>query len=257
MIDPFVLLAPVLLLAVVALLHFVGCDWVFGLHSTTVAVPIAFEQIAQNQSPPNSTGVTTLSAMFNKSTNNGDLIIVALKWGGTATPTVKDGNDNVYTPLGTPVSWSAGNAKRAQLFYSVADGTKTTLTATLSQASTAQIRLCMCEYSEVYTASPIEGSPMSNTGSGPNLSCGSLDVTAQNMVWAVAFADDGQLALSQGSSFALRAPASVNDNPYTLVEDILEAPNTGNYFADGANTDTSPTINWVMLMVSVVSNINA
>jgi len=256
MIDPFVLLAPVLLLAVVALLHFVGCDWVFGLHSTTTITPIAFEQIAQNQSPPNSAGNTTLSQTFNNSTTKGDLILVALKWGGTATPTVQDAKNNVYTPIGTPVSWSVGGAKQAQLFYGVADGTKTTLTATLSQASTAQIRLCMCEYSEVYTASPIEGSPMSNTGSGPNLSCGPLDVTAQNMVWAVAFADDGQLALSQGSTFTLRAPAFATDNPYTLVEDE-QASSTGSYSADGQNTNTSPTINWVMLMVSVVSTINA
>jgi len=32
MIDPFVLLTPILLLAVMALLRFVGCDWVLGLH---------------------------------------------------------------------------------------------------------------------------------------------------------------------------------------------------------------------------------
>jgi hypothetical protein len=33
MIDPFVLLTPILLLAVMALLRFVGCDWVLGLQS--------------------------------------------------------------------------------------------------------------------------------------------------------------------------------------------------------------------------------
>src|SRR6266849_7526159 len=40
-IDPFVLLAPVLLLAVVALLRFIGCDKVFGLEpvKVTTATP--------------------------------------------------------------------------------------------------------------------------------------------------------------------------------------------------------------------------
>lgn len=34
-IDPFVLLAPVLLLVVIALLGFVGCNWVFGVRQTS------------------------------------------------------------------------------------------------------------------------------------------------------------------------------------------------------------------------------
>ena len=38
-IDPFVLLAPVLLLAVIALLRFVGCDGVFGLQTVTYPKP--------------------------------------------------------------------------------------------------------------------------------------------------------------------------------------------------------------------------
>lgn len=38
-IDPFVFLAPILLLAVIALLRFVGCNQVFGLHPTVEAPP--------------------------------------------------------------------------------------------------------------------------------------------------------------------------------------------------------------------------
>ncbi len=252
MIDPFVLLAPLLLLAVVALLQFVGCNWVYGIEQTTLFTPITFEQIVQNQSP-NSVGDTTLSQTFNNNTTNGDLILVALKWGGNATPTVQDNNNKVYTPIGAPVPWSAGGGKRAQLFFGVADGSATTVTATLDQSSTFQIRICICEYAKVDTANPFDGSPVSNIGSGPSLSCGPLTTTSQdNMIWAVAFADDGHLALSQMSNFGLRAPAFATDNPYTLVED-LQAPNTGNYTADGQNTNTTPTINWVMLMVAIVN----
>ncbi len=39
MIDPFVILAPALLLAVVALLRFVGCNWVYGLEPTKLGKP--------------------------------------------------------------------------------------------------------------------------------------------------------------------------------------------------------------------------
>ncbi len=252
MIDPFVLLAPILLLAVVALLQFVGCNAVFGIGETTLFTPTTFEQIVQNQSP-NSVGDTALSQTFNNNTTNGDLIMVALKWGGNGKPTVQDNNNNAYTPLGAPVPWSAGGVKRAQLFFGVADGTATAVTATLDQSSTAQIRICVCEYAHVNTTNPFDGSPVSNIGSGPMLSCGPLTTTSlEDMIWAVAFADDGHLALGQMSNFGLRAPAFAADNPYTLVED-MQAPNTGNYSADGQNTNTSPTINWVMLMVAIVN----
>jgi hypothetical protein len=39
MIDPFVLLTPILMLAIIALLGFVGCNQVFGLEETTVYEP--------------------------------------------------------------------------------------------------------------------------------------------------------------------------------------------------------------------------
>ncbi len=50
MIDPFVLLTPVLLLAVIALLRFVGCNEVFGIDETVLAEPVDFDAFS-NSSP--------------------------------------------------------------------------------------------------------------------------------------------------------------------------------------------------------------
>lgn len=53
MIDPFVLLAPVLLLGVVALLRFVGCNPVFGIHETRPSPTVKdFSPISATQGDP-------------------------------------------------------------------------------------------------------------------------------------------------------------------------------------------------------------
>jgi len=56
MIDPFVLLAPVLLLAVLALLHFVGCDVVLGL---TEIITVTFDPPAGTYPPGQKVTVST------------------------------------------------------------------------------------------------------------------------------------------------------------------------------------------------------
>ncbi len=48
MIDPFVLLTPVLLLAVIALVRFVGCNEVFGIEETVAVQPVDFDQFSNS-----------------------------------------------------------------------------------------------------------------------------------------------------------------------------------------------------------------
>jgi hypothetical protein len=80
MIDWFVILTPILLLAIVALLGFVGCDKVLGL--ITFAPPV---QHVQTTVKTGTSGTDTLIA-DSLTLKGGELIIVTVQWKSAAAP---------------------------------------------------------------------------------------------------------------------------------------------------------------------------
>jgi hypothetical protein len=95
MIDPFVLLAPVLLLGVIALLRFVGCNYVLGLHDTTLAphTPVLKPPLSPpfaTQGDPNFTTLTVTGVGFVPPTdphNPNDPDASRVQWNGNDLPT--------------------------------------------------------------------------------------------------------------------------------------------------------------------------
>src|SRR5260370_22490713 len=94
MTDLFLILTPFLLLAVIALLGFIGCDRVLGL--TTVNPPASGVTRVFQQSANSAAGGGPFTATYTPPTGeSGLIVIVSLHWGGSggATPKVTVNNN--------------------------------------------------------------------------------------------------------------------------------------------------------------------
>ncbi len=139
-IDPFVLLAPVLLLAVIALLRFVGCNQVFGLNPTTLA--------------PSQPDVNGTSPTFE---TEGD---------PEFTLTVNGAN---FVENDSVVQWNGSN--RPTTFVSDKQLTATITAADIAAAGTATVTVVTPDASPATTSNPwsfpIYSSDVTVTFSGP------------------------------------------------------------------------------------------
>src|SRR5271165_3756943 len=108
MIDWFVILTPILLLAVVALLAFVGCDQLLGLNPVTESPQLGHVKTAvyvEPATPMNGTSTTTFNGILS-GLQGGELVVVALQWKGNP-------------PTFTPNLMSAAGPYKWQLATSV------------------------------------------------------------------------------------------------------------------------------------------
>jgi hypothetical protein len=164
MIDPFVLLAPVLLLAVVALLRFVGCNLVFKLKETQpIPPPIA---VVQHFSNRNTNGVTSHAVAFPSSVADHNTIVVAVGWGNPSiTASVTDSAGNTYSSAVGPTSMPTSGFAQ-QVFYA-ADVTGGNITVTVTySASTGDSRVAIHELGNV-NKDPLDVTAFSTGISGP------------------------------------------------------------------------------------------
>jgi hypothetical protein len=211
MIDGFVILTPILLLAVIALLGFAGCSFTPGMAPAVSNVATVVNSAAAN------TGSITAAPL---TLTGGELIVAALQWRqevATDKPSLSAG----LTAAAGPFEW---NNMQVQIFTAVnpTGNTQLTVTASLPHNSAVIWNLCVSAYTGVDEVSPTYGSqtsPLNYTGNNPQAP--SLTLGSGDMVYAVAFAANsdgtfpGNNPLTAGSGFTAEFPAITNP----LVED--------------------------------------
>ncbi len=183
-IDPFVLLAPVLLLAVVALLRFVGCNWVFGIHDTTpvTPTPITFRQLAENYETLNNKQVDT--RLFPNDVVAGNLMVVWIWYNSSmqSVSMVTDSASNHYDPAVGPTAGVNTLADwKQEIWYAkgINGGANFTVTATFTGLFNAEKAISAHEYQGADPTSPLDAT-QGNQGSTADASSGTALTTAAN-----------------------------------------------------------------------------
>jgi hypothetical protein len=172
-----ILLAPVFLLAIVALFGFIGCSFA----PLPGAGPTPVVEIAAANS-------ATLSATL-MNLSGGELLVATLQWGGGGTPNFTSGG--VFQPVsnGGPFKW---NGMDIQVFSAInATQGSSTITVNLSKPSPVQWSLCICPYA-TKALNPLYGAVNNGaTFTGAVIKAPPITLNPGDSIYAVAFAADG------------------------------------------------------------------
>ena len=229
-----ILLAPILLLAIVALFGFVGCSFKDGAAAASPVVASAGK------------GTQSISAMLGL--NGGELLVATVQWGGPATPQFSGVQLQADSGVnnGNALTW---NGMNVQVFTGRAPGAagNVTVTVTLQTASPVQWSLCIWPYATnsqtlygaVNTAATFTGTPLSIQAPAINLNKG-------DALYAAVFAADppataGGQGVFPGSS-SLSAPTGFSTAPNSvnpLLESLVAAA-AGPVTAQATNMPTDP-----------------
>lgn len=234
--DLFLILTPILLLAVIALFGFVGCQLVFPLDTPAAVAHV--DTKAKTGSP----GTDTVTA-DPLTLEGGELIIATVQWGSAAvqqpTPTLTGVS---FSPVlgGGPFNWSG---MKVQTFVAAnpENSKSVVVQAILPGGSSVAWNLCVSAYKNVDGDNPVV-SPQQNgsvfVGNNPQLP--PISVNAGDLVYAVIFAADndgvfpGNNTIAAGPDFTAEFPAISNPliedggagNPVTAQATITsQAPN--------------------------------
>jgi len=216
MLDPFLILTPVLLLAIVALLGFVGC------YQDVTLTPAGLVHVQTTVKPaPAATNSVTADPL---TLQGGEFIVVAVQWSSAVSgPDMPGLTGASFSPVngGGPFAW---NNMLVQVFSAVnpAGNTQLAVTATLLRNSTVPWSLCVSAYAGVDESAPLyspQTSRLNYVGNNPQTP--PLNIGTGDLVYAVAFAANGDgtfpgnNSLTAGSGFTAEFPAIANP----LVED--------------------------------------
>jgi hypothetical protein len=235
MLDPFLILTPVLLLAIVALLGFVGC-----YQDVTVTPPTLMHVQTVVKTAPAGTQSATANPL---TLQGGELIVAAVQWSSPISgPDMPGFTGTSFSPVngGGPFAW---NGMLIQIFsaFNPAGNTQLTVTAMLLRNSTVTWNLCVSAYSGVDENAPLyspQTSRLNYVGNNPQTP--PLNIGPGDLVYAVAFAANsngtfpGNNSLTAGPGFTEEFPAITNP----LVED-----GTGNNPVTAQVTNTNPDPN--------------
>ena len=242
MIDVFVILTPILLLAIVALLGFVGCANVLGL--SPITPPVQHVQTTVNTG---ASGTNTITA-DPLTLEGGELIIVTIQWKSAAappsTPSLTGANFTAIAVGGQgSYFW---NGLEIQSFWATNPQGNTNLivkavlmNGSNPSPSASTWNLCVSAYSNVDSGvapySP-QASVANYTGLTPT-TAGAITLGVGDRLYAVGFAADpdgtfpGNNPLAAGSGLTAEFPSVTNP----LVED----GGSGNISAQVTNTGTN------------------
>ena len=216
MIDWFLILAPILLLAVVALLGFVGCD-----PDSFILPPLVLHvQTVVTQASAGTSKVTAGPLAL----EGGELIVVAVQWSAAISgPEMPGLTGASFSPVngGGPFAW---NNMSVQIFsaFNPAGNTQLTVTASLPRKSFVTWNLCVSAYYGADKNAPFynpQTSQLNYVGNHPQTP--PLNIGSDDLVYAVAFAANsdgafpGSNSLTAGAGFTAEFPAITNP----LVED--------------------------------------
>jgi hypothetical protein len=216
MLDPFLILTPILLLAIVALLGFVGC---YQDVSITPSALMHVQTVVK--SAPAGTKSVTADPL---TLQGGELIVVAVQWSSAISgPDMPGLTGASFSPVngGGPFAW---NGMSIQIFSALnpPGNTQLAVTASLLRNSTVSWNLCVSAYIGVDDNAPLYSPQTSNlnyVGNKPQTP--PLNISTGDLAYAVAFAANsdgtfpGNNSLTAGPGFTSEFPAITNP----LVED--------------------------------------
>ena len=224
-----ILLAPVLLLAIVALFGFVGCSF----NPSYVPPPTPVVETA----PANS---ATLNATL-MNLAGGELLVATLQWGGGSAPNFTSGGAFQAVTNGGPFLWAG---MRIQVFSAVnTTPTSNTVTVTLPKPSPVPWSLCIMPYS-MPASDPLYGATNNGTNfTGADIKAPPINLNFGDTVYAVAFAADaigtfpGHNSLSAGPGFT--ASSTEVTNPLMEQPLFSRAAADGPVTAEATNSNTA------------------
>ena len=242
MIDLFVFLTPILVLGIIALLGFVGCDLVFPLEAPPGKVT--------HLQTATMTGVgTTLSASLSDFGSRTDqAIIVTVQWGGNANVTLAGATFSLLES-------DFLNPQRVATFFVNGVSGPVTVTATLDAPTTTEANLIVSAYQFVGGA-PAQASFANGTGTTATLALQSSASSAGDLVYSVAIARsggavlNGALSPSTGPDFT----AEAGQGSYHLVQDyVLQDVDVaaGQINVTATNTAGTPTSLWFIFAMRI------
>lgn len=240
MIDWFVILTPILLLFVIALLGFVGCDQVLGLTEVTPAVTHVQTTV---QTGASGTSTITADAL---TLAGGELILVTVQWKSAGIPSATPSLTGTGTsPTGEPILNNASfapvtvggqgtgqyfwNGLEIQSFWATNPAANTSLTVQVvlmtgaNQSNSASIwNLCVSAYKDVQSGvAPYSPQASATNYVGLTPSTAAINLGTHDLLYAVGFAADangtfpGNNPLVAGAGLVAEFPAVSNP----LVED--------------------------------------
>jgi len=180
--------------------------------ATTLPTSSGTVQLVQSAAHDNgAASLATCTASFGSANTAGNLIVVAVEIGATATDrqaVITDTQGNTYVPAMSQVTWrTVGGGSSAQIFYAAnVKGGANTVTMTLSGGATAWNQIEIHEYSGLATSSPLDvtASAFGTTGTSPfTVSSGSA-VTTSSGELIFGYGNGIGANLTQGSGFTVR-----------------------------------------------------
>ena len=204
MIDGFVILTPILLLAIVALLGFVGCQQLFDVAGGPPTIPVQHVQSTIKTAPAGTNTITADPLTL----QGGELIIVTVQWrSASAQPPILTGGNFAPVSGGGPFSW---NGMEVQSFFAFnAQGsTSLKVEAVVTGGSNIQWNLCVSAYDNADLQNPLY-SPLQNDPSfvGTNPQTPAINISEADLVYAVVFAANnngtfpGTTSIAAGANF--------------------------------------------------------
>jgi hypothetical protein len=256
MLDPFVLTAPFLLLLVVALLQFVGCNAILGLGDVTEA---KYDVILSHQLPVatvETANSNNVSAQLGIPVAEGNLIIVWLFY-DSAVESVQSIMDNSMNEYAVAVGPTTGqgllSGLRQEIWYAAnvtppaPPGTKLTVTATFSATFNARKAIVVHDYSGAETTmSPLDRTVANvgmTTADDQIVRTGALMASKAELVFAAAVFH-GTYG-EPGEGFGARSTADDN-----LSEDLV----TADAESVAATFKTQPLTDWVAQMATFIAH---
>jgi len=239
MIDWFVILTPILLLAVIALLGFVGCDQVFGLSQTTPgeANQVGYVNTAvfvEPATPNNGADTTTFNAGLSD-LHGGELIVITLQWKGNA-PTF---TPNLTTAAG-PYDWQLTTTappqtiSDIQVFTAMNAAGATQFTVQVQLNSVVPWSICLSAYNTVDISNPTY-SPLTTQASAvannSSTSTGSVGLSAGDALYAFGIAAEASGSFPSGANNLAPGPGLTPDNAGNtnpLVEHLITSNSGSN-----------------------------
>jgi hypothetical protein len=249
MIDGFVILTPILILASIALLGFVGCQSLFSVSPGVTAV-----EHVQTIVTAEPAGTDTITAGLSP-LSGGELIVVTLQWRSASvqqpTPAVTlNGTSLAGIAGGGPFDW---NTMQVQSFFgfNAPGSTSAAVQALVAGSSNLQWNLCVSAYNNVDRNNPTFGPQQSDPGFiGTILTAPPISTGTGDTVYAVAFAANntgtfpGNNSLSAGPNFTTEFPSITNP--------LVESGGIGSPIAATAtNTAATPNPRGFILAIGI------
>lgn len=235
MIDGFVILTPLLLLAVVALLGFVGCDQIFGLVQTHLA-GVGYVSTVVFVEPANE---STLTAVLSGLTG-GELIVITLQWSGN-TPTFAPNLTSAAGPYTWQLQSSTPPKKISDIQVLTAmnpdNSAQFTLKVTLS--SVVPWTLCLTALNQVDADAPTYSpqTVQASTSANSSAQTDAIGLGDGDALYAIGIAADanGNILSAQGN--LAPGPGFTSDYPGTtnVLIELL--------FASGGNQSLPAVVN--------------